>query len=59
MLVRIVAKASVSNQGVMKLPKKVLEEMEIKEGGSLLFVKDQKGGLRVLAGDRQLVLQSE
>lgn len=59
MLVRIVATASVSNQGVMKVPKKILEEMKLSEGGSLLFVKDEKHGLRVISGNQALVLKTD
>jgi hypothetical protein len=55
-IVRIIAKASVSTTGVMKMPKKVLEEIELPEGGEVLFVLDRSGKVRVVSGDRRLQL---
>ena len=56
MMVRILAKASVSTTGVMKMPKKVLEEINLVDGGEVLFVVGRNGKIHVVSGDRTLQL---
>ena len=56
MIVRILAKASVSTTGVMKMPKKVLEEIELPEGGEVLFVLNRRGKVHVISGEQQVQL---
>ena len=56
LIVRVLAKASVSTSGVMKMPKKVLEEIKLTEGGEVLFVVDRAGKVHVVSGERRLQL---
>jgi hypothetical protein len=56
MIWRVLAKASVSTGGVMKMPKKVLEEIDLPEGGDVLFLLDRNGKIHVVSGERQVQL---
>ncbi len=59
MLVRIVGKASVSKTLVMKMPKRVAEEIDLPEGGGdVLFVKDKNGRIQVLPGDKPVEIKA-
>jgi len=40
----------------MKMPKKVLEEIKLTEGGEVLFVVDRAGKVHVVSGERRLQL---
>jgi antitoxin component of MazEF toxin-antitoxin module len=40
----------------MKMPKKVLEEIDLPEGGDVLFLVDRNGKVHVVSGERQVQL---